>query len=178
MFNYRENLANDTYLVSQMNSDQYVPIWTVANFNLVKKLTKDINLITEVLRESPNVQVDEEGRHVRPNHRRCTVILREIPLDASLEEIQVKLFFQFKLKEFIIIDLQDVFRSDKCPRVISYEFAGNRSWYITFESEEDAQKAFRFLRDENKKIRVRFCSFIKFLFQVLNNIQIIFIIVS
>lgn len=46
----RENLANDTYLLSQMDNDQYVPIWTVANFNQVKKLTKDIKLITDVLR--------------------------------------------------------------------------------------------------------------------------------
>lgn len=52
----RENLANDTYLVSQMDGDQYVPIWTVANFNQIKKLTTDIKLITEVLKESPNVQ--------------------------------------------------------------------------------------------------------------------------
>jgi hypothetical protein len=49
LFN-RENLANDAYLLSQMDNDQYVPIWTVANFNQVKKLTKDIKLITEVLR--------------------------------------------------------------------------------------------------------------------------------
>lgn len=53
----RENLANDAYLVSQMDGDQYVPIWTVANFNQIKKLTTDIKLITEVLKESPNVQV-------------------------------------------------------------------------------------------------------------------------
>lgn len=53
----RENLANDTYLVSQMDSDQYVPVWTVANFNQIKKLTTDIELITQVLRESTNVQV-------------------------------------------------------------------------------------------------------------------------
>jgi la-related protein 4 len=46
----RENLASDTYLLSQMDNDQYVPIWTVANFNQVKKLTTDIKLITDVLR--------------------------------------------------------------------------------------------------------------------------------
>lgn len=85
----RENLANDTYLLSQMDNDQYVPIWTVANFNQVKKLTKDIKLITEVLRESPNVQVDEEGQKVRPNHKRCIVILREIPDNTPLEDVKV-----------------------------------------------------------------------------------------
>lgn len=85
----RENLANDTYLLTQMDNDQYVPIWTVANFNQVKKLTKDIKLITEVLRESPNVQVDEEGLKVRPNHKRCIVILREIPDNTPIEEVKV-----------------------------------------------------------------------------------------
>lgn len=88
---YRENLANDTYLLTQMDSDQYVPIWTVANFNLVKKLTKDIKLITEVLRESPNVQVDEDGLRVRPNHKRCIIILREIPDKTPLEDVKVLL---------------------------------------------------------------------------------------
>lgn len=73
-----------------MDNDQYVPIWTVANFNQVKKLTKDIKLITEVLRESPNVQVDEEGLKVRPNHKRCIVILREIPDNTPIEEVKVK----------------------------------------------------------------------------------------
>lgn len=85
----RENLANDTYLISQMDNDQYVPIWTVANFNQVKKLTKDLNLITSVLRESTNVQVDDEGLKVRPNHKRCIVILREIPDNTPIEEVKV-----------------------------------------------------------------------------------------
>lgn len=88
----RENLANDTYLLSQMDNDQYVPIWTVANFNQVKKLTKDLKLITEVLRESPNVQVDEEGVKVRPNHKRCIVILREIPDNTPIEDVKVFIF--------------------------------------------------------------------------------------
>ncbi|XP_019761782.1 la-related protein 4B isoform X3 [Dendroctonus ponderosae] len=126
----RENLANDAYLLSQMDNDQYVPIWTVANFNQVKKLTKDIKLITEVLRESPNVQVDEEGLKVRPNHKRCIVILREIPDNTPLD------------------DVKNLFSGENCPKLISCEFAHNSSWYVTFESDDDAQKAYRFLREE------------------------------
>lgn len=87
--NYSENLASDTYLISQMDNDQYVPIWTVANFNQVKKLTKDLKLITDVLRESPNLQVDEEGIKVRPNHKRCTIILREIPDNTPIDDVKV-----------------------------------------------------------------------------------------
>ncbi|XP_072747451.1 uncharacterized protein Larp4b isoform X2 [Anoplolepis gracilipes] len=131
----RENLANDTYLLSQMDNDQYVPIWTVANFNQVKKLTKDIKLITEVLRESPNVQVDEEGQKVRPNHKRCIVILREIPDSTPLE------------------DVKNLFSGEGCPRLISCEFAHNSSWYVTFESDDDAQKAYRFLREEVREFQ-------------------------
>ena len=76
-----------------MDNDQYVSIWTVANFNQVKKLTKDIKLITEVLRESPNVQVDEEGLRVRPNHKRCIVILREISNDTPVADVKVIINF-------------------------------------------------------------------------------------
>lgn len=131
----RENLANDTYLLTQMDNDQYVPIWTVANFNQVKKLTKDLKLITEVLRESPNVQVDEEGLKVRPNHKRCIVILREIPDNTPIEEVK------------------NLFSGENCPRFISCEFAHNNSWYITFESDDDAQRAYRYLREEIKEFQ-------------------------
>ncbi|KRT82478.1 hypothetical protein AMK59_4511 [Oryctes borbonicus] len=133
----RENLANDTYLLSQMDNDQYVPIWTVANFNQVKKLTKDIKLITQVLKESPNVQVDEEGMKVRPNHKRCIVILREIPENTPIEEVK------------------DLFSGENCPRFISCEFAHNSSWYVTFESDEDAQGAYKYLREEVREFQGR-----------------------
>lgn len=126
----RENLSNDTYLVSQMDSDQFVPIWTVANFNQVKKLTNDLQLIVEVLRDSPNVEVDEAGEKVRPSHKRCIVILREIPAETPIDEVSA------------------LFKGENCPKFVLCEFAGNSSWYITFESDEDAQRAYRYLREE------------------------------
>lgn len=46
----RENLARDTYLLSQMDSNQYVPIVTIAGFEQVKKLTRNLDLIVDVLR--------------------------------------------------------------------------------------------------------------------------------
>uniref|UniRef100_A0A673TLY8 La ribonucleoprotein 4 n=1 Tax=Suricata suricatta TaxID=37032 RepID=A0A673TLY8_SURSU len=81
----RENLSKDLYLISQMDSDQFIPIWTVANMEEIKKLTTDPDLILEVLRSSPMVQVDEKGEKVRPSHKRCIVILREIPETTPIE---------------------------------------------------------------------------------------------
>lgn len=86
-----------------MDNDQYVPIWTVANFNQVKKLTKDIKLITDVLRESTNVQVDEEGLKVRPNHKRCIVILREIPDNTPIEDVKVCVMWLYFIQSTIIM---------------------------------------------------------------------------
>jgi La domain len=47
---FRENLAHDEYLKTQMDQDQYVPIAIIAGFNQIKKLTDDHDLVTEVLR--------------------------------------------------------------------------------------------------------------------------------
>lgn len=126
----RENLANDSYLVSQMDADQYVSIATIASFNQVKRLTNDLELVIKILRESVNVQVDEKGEKVRPLHKRCIVILREIPDSTPVEAIK------------------KLFMGENCPPFTSCEFAHNDSWYVTFESEEDAQKAYRYLREE------------------------------
>ncbi|XP_036157868.1 la-related protein 4 isoform X2 [Myotis myotis] len=119
----RENLSKDLYLISQMDSDQFIPIWTVANMEEIKKLTTDPEIILEVLRSSPMVQVDEKGEKVRPSHKRCIVILREIPETTPVEEVKA------------------LFKNENCPKVISCEFAHNSNWYITFQSDTDAQQA-------------------------------------
>ncbi|XP_058869061.1 la-related protein 4-like isoform X1 [Acipenser ruthenus] len=128
----RENLSKDLYLMSQMDSDQFVPIWTIASMEGIKTLTTDLDLILDVLRCSPMVQVDEKGEKVRPNHKRCIIILREVPETTPVEEV-----------EFL-------FKNEKCPKVISVEFAHNNNWYITFQSDTDAQQAHRYLREDVK----------------------------
>ncbi|XP_071232886.1 la-related protein 4-like isoform X1 [Salvelinus alpinus] len=128
----RENLSKDLYLMSQMDSDQFVPIWTIASMEGVKVLTTDMDLILEVLRASPMVQVDESGKKVRPNHKRCIIILREVPETTPVEEVET------------------LFKNENCPEVLSVEFAANNNWYITFRSDTDAQQAHRYLREDVK----------------------------
>merc|ERR1719186_866709 len=118
-----------------MDADQFVPIVIIANFNQIKKLTNDIKLVTQVLRESPNVQVDLDGLKVRPNHTRCTVILREIPDNTTVEEVS------------------NLFSGPTCPKMVSCEFAHNNSWYVTFDSDEDAQNAYKFLRETVREFK-------------------------
>ncbi|XP_060084682.1 la-related protein 4-like [Ylistrum balloti] len=141
----RESLASDRYLQSQMDADQYVPIATVANLQQIQQLTNDLDLITELLKELPNVQVlevDGKCEKVRPNHNRCIVILREIPESTPLE------------------DVKNLFNGENCPRFVSCEFAANDSWYVTFDSDASAQQAYQYLREEqctflNKPILAR-----------------------
>lgn len=47
---YRENLCKDLYLMSQMDSDQFVPIWTLACMEDIKVLTTDMEIILDVLK--------------------------------------------------------------------------------------------------------------------------------
>ncbi|XP_077459674.1 la-related protein 4 isoform X2 [Stigmatopora argus] len=128
----RENLSNDQYLISEMDSDQFVPIWSIACMDDIKAFTTDMDLIVDVLRELPFVQVDEAGEKVRPNHSRSIIILREVPETTPVEEVKA------------------LFQSEQCPTVLSAEFAHNSNWYITFQSDMDALKAYRYLREEVK----------------------------
>lgn len=56
-------------------------------YNIVLITSFELNIINPVFSvvESPNVQVDEKGEKVRPLHKRCVVILREIPDTTPLE---------------------------------------------------------------------------------------------
>lgn len=39
---------------------------------------------------------------------------------------------------FFLQEVEAIFKSVNCPRVLSIEFAHNSNWYITFQSDMDA----------------------------------------
>lgn len=97
------------------------------------------------------VQVDEKGEKVRPNHKRCIIILREVPETTPVEvnysyaywKHSIKVVIQPEWRSFLVFCSQEVeslFKNDNCPKVISVEFAHNNNWYITFQSDTDAQQ--------------------------------------
>ncbi|KAG0225373.1 La ribonucleoprotein domain member 1B [Actinomortierella wolfii] len=52
-----ENLCKDVFLRTQMDEEGYVPLSLVANFNRVKHLTTDLNVIKDALKASKDIEL-------------------------------------------------------------------------------------------------------------------------
>ncbi|KAG0226208.1 La- protein 4 [Actinomortierella wolfii] len=116
--------------VSQMDKEQFIPISVIAGFKKVKALTSDVDEIVKALQKSPLVIVNEEGTMVKPNivkRPRTTLILRDLPLETTEEEIR------------------QLFESGQCsPKTITKEVGNN--WFVDFATEEEALAMLAFTR--------------------------------
>lgn len=59
----------------------------------------------------------------------------------------------------ILYLLQALFSSENCPKTVHVEFAHNNTWYVTFENDTDALKAYEYLRGDVKVFKVSCCTF-------------------
>lgn len=126
----RENLSQDAYLVSQMDNDLLVPLSVVANFKMVKMLTDDIQLIVDALKDSKNVILNEKKDKIGPNFKlkKNVIILRDIPKTTDKEVVK-NLFLPVVTPIELRPDVGD-------------------TWFITFETDEDAQIALEHIRKQ------------------------------
>lgn len=162
-----KNLSKDQYLVSQMDSETYVAIDEIAKFRKIRAYTLDIDLIKTIIRQSSQLELDPSETRVRSvngaaggsvstlrrppppsllpsspspqqqqqqqqQQQRSILILREVAPEATHEQV-VGLFEN---------------REPLCAPCEKCESAGNELWYVTFSSEEQAQRALSYLKNE------------------------------
>ncbi|OQV22418.1 putative La-related protein [Hypsibius exemplaris] len=124
------NLAKDKFLRSQMDAEQFVPVALIAGFNMVKRLTLDLPFITEAIRASPKLELDDFGARVRPRSNRSTVVIHDLPETVTKE------------------DLVGLFAKQTVVKPVNFECADKSCWYVEFEEEDDAKEALRYLMAE------------------------------
>merc|ERR1711998_502756 len=86
-----KNLASDSYLVSKMDSNMWVPVSVIIKFKMIQSLIgTDQNTLLDCIQDSESVVLDRQGLRVRPNFKneRNTVMLREIPQSTDQAEIR------------------------------------------------------------------------------------------
>lgn len=127
----KQNLTHDSYLVSQMNAQMYVPLDVIVEFSKVKELTSDVELLVEALASSTICSFNDDKSGIKPNIKteRNTIILREIPSDTTID--QVKTIF------------------DGCGGTVSNVRSDvGDTWFVTMSNEEEAVQTLLALRSQ------------------------------
>lgn len=154
-----ENLSNDKFLLKQIKKDKagFVSISLIGSFRKMKKITEDVSLIAEALKESSQLLVSADGKKVKRLHplplnetkdpKSCTIVVENLPEDHSIENIQ-KIFGQVgSIKSITIHDplaAADAEQSNKADKLIS----GRIHAFVEYETVEAAETAVASLNDE------------------------------
>lgn len=123
----KENLQSDAFLVSKMDANMAVPISVVMKFSKMKRLTTTESDLVEALSTSKNVHIIDGKIKANIKQERNTIILREIPSDTPDAEI-LTIFEGTRPVKNVRSDVGD-------------------TWFVSFESEDDAREALLAIRD-------------------------------
>lgn len=116
----RQNLLQDTFLLSKMSKDHFVHVSVIAEFKMMKQLTSDVDLIVESVKGSDKVILDEVRKCIKPaaNTERTTLILRNIPSSATEESVRALLM------------------GAGVPKIVSIRADVGDNWFLSFETTE------------------------------------------
>mmetsp|Transcript_2676 Transcript_2676/g.5653 ORF Transcript_2676/g.5653 Transcript_2676/m.5653 type:complete len:743 (+) Transcript_2676:331-2559(+) len=135
----RENLQSDPFLTSQMDAQMSVAFGVVMKFAKMKALTQDEAVVRQALTGSSlTLMENTTGNRIKANIKaagRTTIILREIPSTAPVEEV----------REIFAYPGAKVATSIRCD-------VGD-TWFVFMESEEDAKHTLIALRTQKRQFR-------------------------
>eukprot|EP00516_Mucochytrium_quahogii_P007431 CAMPEP_0203744186 /NCGR_PEP_ID=MMETSP0098-20131031/325_1 /ASSEMBLY_ACC=CAM_ASM_000208 /TAXON_ID=96639 /ORGANISM=" , Strain NY0313808BC1" /LENGTH=711 /DNA_ID=CAMNT_0050631641 /DNA_START=1809 /DNA_END=3944 /DNA_ORIENTATION=- len=121
----QQNLNNDAYMMSQMNTEGYIPVSTIASFKKVRNLTDNLELIAEAVADSTVCELSSDKSMLKTSWKRparTTIILRDVHEDTTEDDIKLL----FEETEFKVVSA----RSDV-----------GQTWFVTMDSEEGAKNA-------------------------------------
>mmetsp|Transcript_40522 Transcript_40522/g.101989 ORF Transcript_40522/g.101989 Transcript_40522/m.101989 type:complete len:527 (-) Transcript_40522:884-2464(-) len=136
-----EYVGTDPALVAQIDADGYLSLEAIAqskalrSFGLTTLSESPLELVKQALQDSPSLQFSPDGSSVRPlatklTATQTTVILRNIPSNAE---------------EKAVLNL---FSAEDLPTPSSVRSDIGDCWFISFDKEEDARSALRFVRTQ------------------------------
>jgi hypothetical protein len=139
------NLTTDMYLVSQMNSEFFVPLDTILKFKMVQKHTGDIQILKRVIKSSKKLVLNSDESSVKA----IDIIHEEIQKERNTLIIRDAKSTQSDIEKLMIW---------QSPISIKKEVGEN--WFISFKSESEALECFEYLKDktlngEILKVRVK-----------------------
>lgn len=140
-----DNLRNDMYLTQILTKQQFVTLEEILRLSLVKKSLEAADvapedqekvLLTAIREMSSILTLYDNDQYVIPKipQNRTTLILRDLPEDATLEEIKALL------------------NNPACQNIKQIHPDVNKTWFVTFETEEDCVKGATWIQ-LNAKLR-------------------------
>jgi len=131
----KENLSEDKYIAGALKPQLCVPLTTLLNAPSIKALGVDRAALIAAAEKSSTLSLSEDKMMVRPllKAKRNTVILRDVPVDATEAE----------LRSFV--------EGAKAGAAIKVSQEIGNQWFVTFETEKNAMDVALWIRSQQFK---------------------------